>query len=208
MSNYKSGDFVVLDNSDTDIYQIDHYSNIGNGYIMKCGKAVAYSLVERHANLKELAVGHRILKKEEILPECRYVKKVKNKQAGVSLNFRPQNVVLEQTFEEVFKDAYDYWIDDANTHRFEGAKGLADQIWRHQQTKVNDITEAYAKLSRSDIQNRLRWGDSIKKRDELQKRINKAKEIADDLMQNIENYRVGELLEKILNGDLDEVSKS
>lgn len=77
MSNFKSGDFVVLDNSDTDIYQIDHYSHIGNGFIMKCGKAVAYSLVERHANPKELAVGHRIYKAEELLPERRYQIKIK-----------------------------------------------------------------------------------------------------------------------------------
>lgn len=82
------------------------------------------------------------------------------------------------------------------------------KAWQHQQAKVNNITEAYAKLSHSDVQNRLRWADSIKKRDELQKRISKANEIADELMQSIENYKLGELLEKILKGDLDEVSKS
>ncbi len=72
MGKYKSGDFVVLDNSDNNIYQINHYSHIGNGFIMKCGKAVSYCLVERHANYKELAVGHRIFKSEEILPERWY----------------------------------------------------------------------------------------------------------------------------------------
>lgn len=77
MSNFKSGDFVVLDNSDKDIYQISHYSHIGNCFIMKCGKAVAFSLVERHANPKELAVGHRIYKAEELLPERRYQIKIK-----------------------------------------------------------------------------------------------------------------------------------
>ncbi|WP_336016961.1 hypothetical protein [Acinetobacter pittii] len=44
-----------------------------------------------------------------------------------------------QSFEEVFKDAYDYWIDDANIHRYEGAKGLADQVWQHQQAKVEEL---------------------------------------------------------------------
>ncbi|WP_336964090.1 hypothetical protein [Acinetobacter pittii] len=87
MSNFKSGDFVVLDNSDTDIYQIDHYSHIGNGFIMKCGKAVAYSLVERHANPKELAVGHRIYKAEELLPERRYQIKIKKLEDSKVQNF-------------------------------------------------------------------------------------------------------------------------
>lgn len=87
MSNYKSGDFVVLDNSDSDIYQIDHYSHIGNGFIMKCGKAVAYSLVERHATPKELAVGHRIYKVEELLPERRYQIKIKKLENSKVKNF-------------------------------------------------------------------------------------------------------------------------
>lgn len=86
MSKYKSGDFVVLDNSDNDIYQIDHYSHIGNGFIMKCGKAVAYSLVERHANQKELAVGQRIFKSEEILPERRYPIKITTLDSGKDHN--------------------------------------------------------------------------------------------------------------------------
>lgn len=46
---------------------------------------------------------------------------------------------MRSEFEKVFKDAYDYWIDDANTHRYEGAKGLADQVWQHQQSKVDEL---------------------------------------------------------------------
>lgn len=86
MSKYKSGDFVVLDNSDNDIYQINHYSHIGNGFIMKCGKAVSYCLVERHANPKEIAVGHRIFKSEEILPDRRYPIKITTLDAGKDHN--------------------------------------------------------------------------------------------------------------------------
>lgn len=86
MSKYKSGDFVVLDNSVNDIYQIDRYSHIGNGFIMKCGKAVAYCLVERHANHKELAVGHRIFKSEEILPERHYPIKITTFRTGNDQN--------------------------------------------------------------------------------------------------------------------------
>lgn len=43
------------------------------------------------------------------------------------------------TFDEVFKEAYDHWIDDANIHRYEGAKGLADQVWQHLQAKVVEL---------------------------------------------------------------------
>ncbi|MEB3865916.1 hypothetical protein MSG66_18095 [Acinetobacter sp. IK31] len=86
MSKYKSGDFVVLNNSDNDIYQINHYSHIGNGFIMKCGKSVSYCLVERHANPKEIAVGHRIFKSEEILPDRRYSIKITNLQTGKDHN--------------------------------------------------------------------------------------------------------------------------
>lgn len=87
MNNFNSGDFVVLDNSDSVIYQINHYSHIGNGFIMKCGKAVAYSLVERHATPKELAVGHRIYKAEELLPERRYQIKIKKLEDSKVKNF-------------------------------------------------------------------------------------------------------------------------
>jgi len=44
-----------------------------------------------------------------------------------------------RTFEEVFKEAYDYWVDDSDPHVHEGAKGLADQIWQHQQVKVQQL---------------------------------------------------------------------
>lgn len=53
-----------------------------------------------------------------------------------------------KTFDEVFKEAYDYWIDDANIHRYEGAKGLADQVWQHQQAKVEGLQEEFAEDER------------------------------------------------------------
>ena len=60
MEKFKSGDWVVLDNSDMNIYQISHYSHIGNGFIMKCGHAFSYSLVKRHAQKEEIAAGRRL----------------------------------------------------------------------------------------------------------------------------------------------------
>ncbi|ENU55585.1 hypothetical protein [Acinetobacter baumannii] len=83
-----------------------------------------------------------------------------------------------------------------------------DYAYEHQQENVEDAN-AKAQMCRDEKNHAInRWSAVCNERDELQKRINKAKEIADELMQSIENYKLGELLEKILKGDLDEVSKS
>lgn len=82
------------------------------------------------------------------------------------------------------------------------------KAWQHQQAKVEEAN-AKAQMCRDEKNHAInRWSVVCKERDELQNRINKALEIADELMQNIENYRVGEQLEKVLKGDLDEVSNS
>lgn len=60
MEKFKSGDWVVLDNSDMNIYQISHYLNIGCGFVMKCGHAFSYSLVKRKASPEEVKVGKRL----------------------------------------------------------------------------------------------------------------------------------------------------
>ncbi|OAM07562.1 hypothetical protein AZK46_15695 [Acinetobacter baumannii] len=69
-----------------------------------------------------------------------------------------------QSFEEVFKDAYDYWIDDADIHRYEGAKGLADQVWQHQQAKV-EKAQTNGELLNEALQR------AVAREDELQKRV-------------------------------------
>lgn len=60
MGGFKFGDYVLLENGDKKVYQISHYSHIWNCYIMKCGKHVAFSLVDRHATPKEVAAGRRL----------------------------------------------------------------------------------------------------------------------------------------------------
>jgi len=60
VEKFKSGDWVVLDNSDMNIYQISHYLNIGCGFVMKCGGRFSYSLVKRHAFASEIAAGKRL----------------------------------------------------------------------------------------------------------------------------------------------------
>lgn len=79
-----------------------------------------------------------------------------------------------QSFEEVFKDAYDYWIDDANIHRYEGAKGLADQVWQHQQAKVEEL-QVQLKGAEERAQLTLKYKDKYREeRDKLQKRVDAA----------------------------------
>ncbi|EKU56751.1 hypothetical protein ACINWC323_2681 [Acinetobacter sp. WC-323] len=43
---------------------------------------------------------------------------------------------MRSEFDEVFKDAYDFCIDDADYHVREAAEALADTIWQHQQSKI------------------------------------------------------------------------
>lgn len=59
MEKFKPGDWVVLDNSDTKVYQISSYSRIWNGFIMKCGGRFSYSLVKRKASPEEVKAGKR-----------------------------------------------------------------------------------------------------------------------------------------------------
>lgn len=60
MYNLKSGDKVVLDNDDCNVYEISYYSNVGNGYICKCGKAISGSLILRLATEEEDKAGRRL----------------------------------------------------------------------------------------------------------------------------------------------------
>ena len=46
---------------------------------------------------------------------------------------------MRSEFQDVFKDAYDHWIDDACSHRYHASKSLALQVWQHQQSKVDEL---------------------------------------------------------------------
>lgn len=46
---------------------------------------------------------------------------------------------MRSEFQDVFKDAYDHWIDDACSHRYNASKSLALQVWQHQQSKVDEL---------------------------------------------------------------------
>ena len=46
---------------------------------------------------------------------------------------------MRSEFQNVFKDAYDHWIDDACSQRYHASKSLALQVWQHQQSKVDEL---------------------------------------------------------------------
>lgn len=92
------------------------------------------------------------------------------------------------TFDEVFKDAYDYWIDDTNIHRYEGAKGLAEQVWQHQQAKVEGL---------QDVERTLQGRSAA-----LQDKINGLQEQVDDLDNRATQYAFDEMVTAKLNAEL------
>lgn len=90
------------------------------------------------------------------------------------------------TFDEVFKEAYDHWIDDANIHRYEGAKGLADQVWQHQQVKVEEL-----QLKLSEDNRILHNVIDIErnKNEKLQKRVDAISEVLEELQEQADVIR-------------------
>lgn len=54
---------------------------------------------------------------------------------------------MRSEFQDVFKDAYDHWIDDACSHRYNASKSLALQVWQHQQSKVDGLQRRNQMLS-------------------------------------------------------------
>lgn len=46
---------------------------------------------------------------------------------------------MRSEFQDVFKDAYDHWIDDACYRRYYTSRNLALQVWQHQQSKVDEL---------------------------------------------------------------------
>lgn len=88
-----------------------------------------------------------------------------------------------QSFEEVFKDAYDYWIDDADIHRYEGAKGLADQVWQHQQAKVEELQKQLSEyIFVAETLDEM-YVKEAQKSDDLQKRVDEIVSIATELAE-------------------------
>lgn len=85
---------------------------------------------------------------------------------------------MRSEFQDVFKDAYDHWIDDACSHRYNASKGLALQVWQHQQSKVDELQCEVKRLnlwySNVKLQLENKEIDSAidaKKIDELQKQL-------------------------------------
>ncbi|HFG4486366.1 hypothetical protein [Acinetobacter baumannii] len=81
--------------------------------------------------------------------------------------------------------------------------GLA--VWQHQQAKVDELTRKLSaalgelNVTNKNLRDRFSAFQMVRQEaDDQQKRMNAALEIAEDLMQSMEMYSVGEKLEKIL----------
>ncbi|WP_457971080.1 hypothetical protein [Acinetobacter calcoaceticus] len=117
--------------------------------------------------------------------------------------------------ELIGKDSIKCWFDGDEFVMPSGqgktAKGIVLgklMVWQDQQGKLEDLEKEWLEMNQ-DLEKSRQVGFEVEAENRnLQKRISKAKEIADELMQSIENYKLGELLEKVLKGDLDEISKS
>ena len=58
---YEPHDKVILDIvEEKNIYEIDYEFKRSCGFMMKCGKAVSYSLVLRHAEKAEIQIGYQL----------------------------------------------------------------------------------------------------------------------------------------------------
>lgn len=95
---------------------------------------------------------------------------------------------MRSEFQDVFKDTYDHWIDDACSHRYNASKSLALQVWQHQQSKVDELQKKNAwlsdvaerenkranKLQEEKVSTTTLLGKTIQEKNELQKRVDAA----------------------------------
>ncbi|MFA2923387.1 hypothetical protein [Acinetobacter pittii] len=105
--------------------------------------------------------------------------------------------------ELIAKDSIQCWFDGDEFVMPSGqgktAKGIVLgklMVWQHQQEKVEGLKKTNRKLEIYMLEIQQNMTDA----NELQKRLDSALEIAEDLMQSMEWYKVGERLEKILKG--------
>lgn len=92
---------------------------------------------------------------------------------------------MRSEFQDVFKDAYDHWIDDACSQRYYASRNLALQVWQHQQSKVDELQKNNTwlsgvacrenkranKLQEENVNTTVLLGKTIQEKNELQKRL-------------------------------------
>lgn len=81
---------------------------------------------------------------------------------------------MRSEFQDVFKDAYDHWVDDACSQRYYASRNLALQVWRHQQSKVDELHKISVALNTETIRQREQVAYYLSKNAELQKRVDAA----------------------------------
>lgn len=123
---------------------------------------------------------------------------------------------MRSEFQDVFKDAYDHWIDDACSQRYHASKSLALQVWNHQQSKVDELQakleqayediETFATAHQRECEFKAQFA---KEKNELQKRVDqqgliiaKVMSIASDLQKSWAMFEIGKKLEQALKGGI------
>ena len=90
---------------------------------------------------------------------------------------------MKSEFQDVFKDAYDHWIDDACSQRYYASRNLALQVWKNQQSKVDELQKKNAwlsdvacrenkranKLQEENVNTTVLLGKTIQEKNEIQK---------------------------------------
>ena len=108
---------------------------------------------------------------------------------------------MRSEFQDVFKDAYGHWIDDACSHRYHTSKSLALQVWQHQQSKVDELQKNINLLNKAlDIKEQL--NQKLREREgKLQKQINDSIFILSTIDNPDEAYISIDLLLRALRGE-------
>ena len=106
---------------------------------------------------------------------------------------------MRSEFQDVFKDAYDHWIDDACSHRYNASKSLALQVWQHQQSKIDELQKNINLLKEAlDIKEQL--NQKLREReDELQKRVDDLTQVMEELLEEMK-YPTATFEEVICSG--------
>lgn len=99
---------------------------------------------------------------------------------------------MRSEFQDVFKEAYDHWIDDACSHRYNASKSLALQVWQHQQSKVDELQKQRDSFIKA-------YEIEIDKSDELQKRVDAARGLIAEIKDGYfgECYEVHDIAKKL-----------
>lgn len=115
---------------------------------------------------------------------------------------------MRSEFQDVFKDAYDHWIDDACSHRYHASKSLALQVWQHQQSKVDEI-ERIIKLRDQQLTEEIGLSTKyVAKSDELQKRVDATLKVVQSMRNEVKHGHMSDEEVQMLSSFAEELEQA